>query len=66
MGWQHDGCRQPGHSSRQRLPGSRYNAHINVVVTDNVKVVRYLHKYVYKGPGRICYSVEKRKALEDH
>ena len=31
----------------------KYNCHINVVVCSGIKMVKYLHKYVFKGNDRL-------------
>ena len=31
----------------------KYNAHINVEIFTTVMAVKYLYKYVYKGPDRV-------------
>ena len=36
----------------------RYNCHINVEACSNIKVVKYLYKYVYKGHDYASFSVE--------
>jgi hypothetical protein len=35
----------------------KYNAHINVEICTSVSAVKYLYKYIYKGPDRIMFSV---------
>jgi hypothetical protein len=37
----------------------RYNCHINVEIVTTVSVVKYLYKYVYKGPDRASVRVEE-------
>lgn len=36
----------------------RYRAHINVEVCSSIKAVKYLHKYLYKGPDRATAKFE--------
>lgn len=34
-----------------------FNCHINVEVVSSVKAVKYLYKYIAKGPDRVVYTV---------
>lgn len=34
-----------------------YNAHINVEICSSVRSVKYIYKYVYKGPDRALFQV---------
>jgi hypothetical protein len=36
-----------------------YNCYINVEICLSIKAVKYLYKYIYKGPNRASYSVDK-------
>jgi hypothetical protein len=36
-----------------------YNCHINIEICSIIKVVKYLYKYIYKGPDGASYSVDK-------
>jgi hypothetical protein len=36
-----------------------YNCHINVEICSSIKVVKYMYKYIYKGPDEASYSVYK-------
>jgi hypothetical protein len=36
-----------------------YNCHINVEMCSSIKAVKYLYKYIYKGPDEASYSVDK-------
>jgi hypothetical protein len=36
-----------------------YNCHINVEICSSTKVVKYLYKYICKGPNGASYSVDK-------
>jgi hypothetical protein len=36
-----------------------YNYHINVGICSSIKAVKYLYKYIYKGPDGASYSVDK-------
>jgi hypothetical protein len=35
------------------------NCHINVKICSSINVVKYLYKYIYKGPDGASYSVDK-------
>ena len=37
---------------------TKYNAHVNVEICNSVMAVKYLFKYVYKGPDRAMMNVE--------
>jgi hypothetical protein len=36
-----------------------YNCHINIEIRSSIKAVKYLYKYIYNGPDRASYSVDK-------
>jgi hypothetical protein len=36
-----------------------YNCYINVEICSSIKVVKYLYKYIYKGPDGPSYSVDQ-------
>jgi hypothetical protein len=36
-----------------------YNCHRNVEICSSTKAVKYLYKYIYKGPDGASYSVDK-------
>jgi hypothetical protein len=36
-----------------------YNCHINIEICSSIKAVKYLYKYIYKGPNGTSYSVDK-------
>jgi hypothetical protein len=36
-----------------------YNCHINVEIYSSIKEVKYLYKYIYKGPDEASYFVDK-------
>uniref|UniRef100_K3ZF28 Helitron helicase-like domain-containing protein n=1 Tax=Setaria italica TaxID=4555 RepID=K3ZF28_SETIT len=38
----------------------RYNCHINVEICSNIKSVKYLYKYIYKGHDRTSFSVDAK------
>jgi hypothetical protein len=38
---------------------TKYNCHINVEVVSSIKAVKYLYKYVYKGPDRCTVEIGK-------
>nr|XP_011465780.1 PREDICTED: uncharacterized protein LOC101307898 [Fragaria vesca subsp. vesca] len=37
---------------------ARYDCHINVEICCSIKSVKYLYKYVYKGPDRVTFTVQ--------
>jgi len=39
---------------------SKYDAHINVEVCNNIRVVKYLFKYVYKGHDRATIEISRQ------
>ncbi len=39
---------------------TKYNAHINVEVCNNIRVVKYLFKYVYKGHDRAIVEISRQ------
>jgi len=39
---------------------TKYHAHINVEICSSISAVKYLYKYVYKGPDRATAVVERR------
>jgi hypothetical protein len=39
---------------------TKYHAHINVEICSSISAVKYLYKYVYKGPNRATAVVERR------
>ena len=40
-----------------RALSKKFNAHINIEICSNIQVVKYIHKYVYKGHDRISAAV---------
>jgi hypothetical protein len=38
---------------------TKYHAHINVEICSSISAVKYLYKYVYKGPNRATAVVER-------
>lgn len=36
----------------------RYDCHVNVEVCGSIKSVKYLYKYVYKGPDKVAMQVQ--------
>jgi hypothetical protein len=36
-----------------------YNCHINDEICSSIKAVKYLYKYIYEGPNRASYSVDR-------
>ncbi|KAL6176715.1 hypothetical protein ACLB2K_053348 [Fragaria x ananassa] len=43
---------------------TKYDCHVNVEVCCSIKSVKYLYKYVYKGPDRVTFGV-RQEANED-
>jgi len=43
----------------------RYNCHINVEACSNIKAIKYLYKYVYKGHDRASFLVEANQQEQD-
>ncbi|XP_027166339.1 uncharacterized protein LOC113766336 [Coffea eugenioides] len=41
------------------------DCHLNVEICSNVKLVKYLYKYVYKGHDRVSFHIHSEDALED-
>ncbi len=39
---------------------TKYHAHINVEICSSISAVKYLYKYVYKGPDRAIVVIERR------
>jgi len=39
---------------------TKYDAHINVEVCNNIRVVKYLFKYVYKGHDRAIIEISRQ------
>jgi hypothetical protein len=39
---------------------TKYNAHINVEVCNNIRVINYLFKYVYKGHDRVTVEISSQ------
>lgn len=40
---------------------TRYNYHINVEICSNIKAVKYLYKYIYKGHDKVVVHIAKKK-----
>ncbi len=38
---------------------TKYNAHINVKVYNNIRVVKYMFKYVYKGYDHVTVEISR-------
>ncbi len=38
---------------------TKYHAHINVEICSSISIVKYLYKYVYKGPDYAIVIVER-------
>ncbi|KAL6130538.1 hypothetical protein ACLB2K_068917 [Fragaria x ananassa] len=43
----------------------RYNCHINVEVCGSIKSVKYLYKYIYKGPDRMSLEVQSNPEFDE-
>jgi hypothetical protein len=43
----------------------RYNCHINLELCSSVKTVKYLYKYVYKGPDRAMVAIDDLRQLDE-
>lgn len=43
----------------------RYDCHINVELCSSVKAVKYLYKYVYKGPDRAMVAIDDPNQLDE-
>ncbi|KAK7273081.1 hypothetical protein RIF29_14127 [Crotalaria pallida] len=43
----------------------KYDCHINVEVCSSIKSIKYLYKYVYKGPDRIAMEVHRGTAIDE-
>ncbi|XP_004295965.1 PREDICTED: uncharacterized protein LOC101307681 [Fragaria vesca subsp. vesca] len=43
----------------------RYNCHINVEVCGSIKSVKYLYKYIYKGPDRVSLEVQSNPEFDE-
>ncbi len=39
---------------------TKYDAHINVEVCNNIRVVKYTFKYVYKGHDRVIVKISRQ------
>jgi hypothetical protein len=40
------------------IPLMRYNCHINVEACCNIKSIKYIYKYIYKGHDNASFSIE--------
>src|SRR5882762_8566521 len=45
---------------------ARYDCHINVEVCASIKAVKYIHKYIYKGPDRATVQVGNVDEIKDY
>jgi len=43
----------------------KYNCHINVEVCSSIKSIKYLYKYVYKGPDRVTMEVRRGSIVDE-
>ena len=44
----------------------RYNCHLNVEVCSTVKAVKYIYKYIYKGPDRAMFELQKQQENKEN
>ena len=42
----------------------KYRCHLNVEICNSINAVKYLYKYVYKGPDKVMYGVKSRDDLD--
>ena len=42
-----------------------YDCHINVEICASIKSVKYLYKYVYKGPDRVAIEVQSDSEIDE-
>lgn len=43
----------------------KYDCHINVEICSNIKSIKYLYKYVYKGPDRVAMEVHRGTCMDE-
>jgi hypothetical protein len=43
----------------------KYDCHINVEICSSIKSIKYLYKYVYKGPDRVAMEVHGRSSVDE-
>lgn len=43
----------------------KYDCHINVDICSNIKSIKYLYKYVYKGPDRVAMEVHRGTGMDE-
>ncbi|KAI5395644.1 hypothetical protein KIW84_061988 [Lathyrus oleraceus] len=43
----------------------KYDRHINVDICSNIKSIKYLYKYVYKGPDRVAMEIHRGMLLRE-
>ncbi|KAI5408976.1 hypothetical protein KIW84_054703 [Lathyrus oleraceus] len=43
----------------------KYDCHINVEICSIIKSIKYLYKYVYKGPDRVAMEVHRGTGMDD-
>ncbi|XP_068478881.1 uncharacterized protein [Phaseolus vulgaris] len=43
----------------------KYDCHINVEVCSSIKSIKYLYKYVYKGPDRVAMEVHRGSIVDE-
>ncbi|KAI5385593.1 hypothetical protein KIW84_072263 [Lathyrus oleraceus] len=43
----------------------KYDCHINVEICSSIKSIKYLYKYVYKGPDRVAMEVHRGTCMDE-
>ncbi|XP_050896077.1 uncharacterized protein LOC127102785 [Lathyrus oleraceus] len=43
----------------------KYDCHINVEICSSIKSIKYLYKYVYKGPDRVAMEVHRGTGMDE-
>ena len=44
---------------------TKYNCHINVEICASIKAIKYIHKYIYKGPDQATVEVGERDEIKE-
>jgi hypothetical protein len=45
---------------------TKYNCHMNVEVCASIKAVKYIHKYIYKGPDRATLEIGNADEIKEY